>query len=173
MHPSRTLAVLLGVALLTVAPTACSTAPTPEQQRAELAARPHLSAATADLDAMLAEIRTRLSNEVGIIGWYSPDSRGEAGCYGFDDVGEAHTASTADWVHDGAIPELQWPHARAVITEVAAHHGFDIGAEPVSRPGLHAIRSTGPYGASLIFDAGDNVSMVMISGCHLPDGDTR
>lgn len=134
------------------------------QERAELLARPSVESMLGRLDAMLAEIRQRWQDELGIDGWTTDGDRIGSGCgNNMRDVGERYTGM---WSREGPIPDEKWLRAREIVGEVGARYGFEPPFAVVSRPGIHDAYVHGPYGAEVSFGSGVNVTLGAWTGCH-------
>lgn len=172
-HTTRTLgaaatAATLAVLLACGGPPAMP-GPTPEQQRAELAARPDIDTASAQLDVLLAEYRDRLQTELGLDGWGDPDQGGTNACARYLAVHEALQNNISGWSRDGGVPEQGWPHALRILTEITGRAGFDPPVTLIDRPGsTHVVILSRPDGAAVRLYSYLRTVIGATTGCHLP-----
>jgi hypothetical protein len=139
-------------------------------QFAELLNRPDIEQAGAEYQTMLAAIRGKLVGDLGIAAWV-PDENGTSasGC-GFDypDLapdGEVRRYSSG--MSPGNLADTQWPSAVALVTEIAAQHGFGAPSVIVDRPSDHEVSLKSDSGAQLLFGTAANTTLSVSTGCHL------
>lgn len=140
-----------------------------EDQRAALRQRPDIEAISARYEQMQAEIRDRLSTEIGGLTWvnYVKESRGGCG-FEFPDVREGRSRSLAGWSALGGFRDDLWDQAVAIVQEITGSYGFSTPEVIISEPGHHQIVVPDPYGGTLDFGTGVNTILSMNTGCHLP-----
>ena len=133
--------------------------------------RPSLATVETDYQSMYESIRTRLTTEIGIPSW-TLDARptGGTACGGglshLDDAQERlYNAGSSS----GNLPDARWDQAVAIVSEVAAQHGFGAPAVVVSGPGDHEVEFKDPYSGYLTFGTGANTVLFGGSGCHLTE----
>jgi hypothetical protein len=133
--------------------------------------RPSLATVETDYQSMYESIRTRLKTEIGISSW-APDARptGGTACGG----GLSHLEDAQERLYNagsssGNLPDARWDQAVAIVSEVAAHHGFGAPAVVASGPGNHEVELKDPYGGYLTFGTGANTVLFGGTGCHLTE----
>lgn len=133
--------------------------------------RPSLTAVETDYQSMYETIRTRLVAEIGIPSW-TPDGKptSASACGGdlshLDDAQERlYNAGSSP----GNLPDARWDQAVAIVSEVAARHGFGVPEVVVSGPGDHEVELKDPYSGYLAFGTGANTVLFGGTGCHLND----
>jgi hypothetical protein len=139
-----------------------------DDQRATLRQRPDIEAITSRYERMQAELRDRLSAEIGDLTWVNYVDESRSGCgFEFLDVSEGESRSLAGW-SAGGLPDNQWDHAVAIVREITGRYGFGTPEVIVNRPGNHEMVVPDPYGGTLNFGTAVNTILSMHTGCHLP-----
>ncbi|MGH3806104.1 MAG: LppA family lipoprotein [Pseudonocardiaceae bacterium] len=118
---------------------------------------------------MQAELRDRLSADIGGLAWVNDGSENRGGCgFEFPDVPEGETRSLARWVALGNLPDARWNDALAIVQEITEKYGFGTPEVIVNRPVDHRVVVPDPYGGTLDFGTAVNTVLSMHTGCHLP-----
>lgn len=139
-----------------------------EDQRAALRQRPDIEAISAQYERMQAEVRDRLSTEIGRLTWVKYDKESRGGCgFEFPDVREGKSRSLAGWT-TGGLSDDRWDQAAAIVQEITGRYGFSTPEVIVNRPGDHYMVVPDPYGGTLDFGTAVNTTLSMHTGCHLP-----
>ena len=133
--------------------------------------RPSLATVETDYQSMYESIRTRLTTEISIPSW-TPDARptGGTACGGglshLDDAQERlYNAGSSS----GNLPDARWDQAVAIVSEVAAQHGFGAPDVVVSGPSDHEVEFKDRYSGYLTFGTGANTVLFGGTGCHLTE----
>ena len=137
----------------------------------ELMKRPTITAAAADYQSMFQTIRERLVSEVGVAEWIPDDKPNSSSACGggiSNLEGAEHRRYDAGW-SPGNLPDAQWDHAVAIVTEVARQHGFGAPKVIVSGPSDHEVSYRNTYNGELLFGTGANTILGGTTGCHLSD----
>ena len=138
-------------------------------QRAALRQRPDIETISARYEQMQAEVRDRLSAEIGKLSWVNDGEESRGGCgFEFPDVPEGQSRSLARWTALGGFPDDRWDQAVAIVQEITDRYGFGTPEVIVSRPGQHRLVVPDPYGGTLNFGTSVNAVLRMHTGCHLP-----
>ncbi|HEV7975251.1 LppA family lipoprotein [Amycolatopsis sp.] len=139
-------------------------------QFAELMKRPDIEQVEAEYQNMLASIREKLVNEIGIAPWIPKDSQPSASACGgeFTEITtEGQRRNYSSGRSPGNLPDGQWSRAVALVGETAGQHGFGAPEIIVDRPGDHEAVYKSTTGAELIFGTGTNTTLSVTTGCHL------
>ena len=140
-----------------------------EDQRAALRQRPDIEAISARYERMQAELRHRLSTEIGGLVWVKTDNESYRSCaFEFSEVAERESRSLPRWSARGNIAHDRWDQAMTIVQEVTGNYGFGTPEVIVDRPDNHRIAIRGPYGSTLDFGTGVNTVLSVHTGCHLP-----
>lgn len=138
------------------------------EQNQALQQRPDIEQITTTYEQMRDEIRQRLSDQVGPLGWVNRDSEDTRGCgFDFQDVKGATSRSLETWVSKGNLPDAQWDEAVHIVAEITTRYGFAQPRVIVNRLSDHQIRISDPYGGELIFGTAVNTILALNTGCHL------
>jgi Lipoprotein confined to pathogenic Mycobacterium len=140
-----------------------------DDQRATLRQRPDIEAISARYEQMQAEVRDRLSTEIGGLNWMTHRDGSRRGCgFEFPDVREGESRSLPPWIAKGNLPYDRWDQAVAIVREITGRYGFGTPAVIINRPGDHKMVVPDPYGGTLDFGTAVNTIFQMHTGCHLP-----
>ncbi|MGH3914682.1 MAG: LppA family lipoprotein [Pseudonocardiaceae bacterium] len=140
-----------------------------EDQRATLQQRPDIEQISARYEQMQAEVRDRLSAELGGLAWVNDDNESRGGCgFEFPDVREGVSRSLDRWTALGGFPDDRWDQAVVIVQEITGRYGFSTPEVIVNRPGNHKMVIPDPYGGTLDFGTAVNTILSMNTGCHLP-----
>lgn len=136
----------------------------------ELTRRPDIEVVDARCRELLAAVRDALVVELGLRPWIPPDNpvnastgRGPFARLGGD--GEIRRYSSGR--SPGAVSDVDWPRATAIVAEVAGRYGFGAPTVVVDRPGDHEVSFAGEYGGELLFGTAANTTLSVTTGCHL------
>lgn len=141
------------------------------EQNQTLQQRPDIEQITTTYEQMRAEIRQRLSDQVGPLSWIDRDSEDTRGCgFDFQDVEGTTSRSLTRWTSEGNLPDARWDQAVRIVADITTRYGFAQPRVIVNRPGDHQIRISDPYGGELVFGTAVNTILALNTGCHLtPD----
>ncbi|MER7081750.1 Lipoprotein [Saccharopolyspora kobensis] len=166
----RRLALLVLSALLV---TGCASQPdspnggSMEDQTTTLQQRPTMAEITTRYEEMQQKIRDRFTAELGLAPWIDDGNPGQAGCGEFPDVQDAEKHTLNRWLHEGSIPDDQWPRALQIADEVASEYGFVERQVILDRPGDHKVEIRDAFGGWLQLGTKVNTVMQVRTGCHL------
>ncbi|WP_406692644.1 LppA family lipoprotein [Saccharopolyspora sp. ID03-671] len=130
--------------------------------------RPSMDEITARYGDMQAQLRDRLSSELGLgADWIDEGDFLRAGCKGSDLPATAEQHSLNRWAYRGQIPDDQWARAQQIVADVAGGSGFGAPEVVLDRPGNHRIVLTDSFGAELSFGTKVHTTLQVRTGCHL------
>lgn len=159
---------LLSALMLAMLAAACtSEREDMDQKLAALAQRPTIEQVSASYEEMQAQLRDRLSAELGLPPWVNDQNLSGAGCADFPGSG-GQSLTLDSWTSQGNLPDTQWDRAVAVVAEVTGEYGFGPPKTVVDRPGDHEITATDRYGGGYQFGTASNTVLMVSTGCHLP-----
>ncbi|GAA0513752.1 hypothetical protein GCM10011581_04620 [Saccharopolyspora subtropica] len=137
-------------------------------QLSVLQQRPSMEEITARYEEMQQKLRDRLSADLGLpTPWVNEGGFGEAGCSEFPGIDGAEKHSLDLWLHEGNIPDAQWPQAQQIAVEVTREYGFTELEVIVDRPADHKVELRDGFGAQLHFGTAVNTIISVRTGCHL------
>ncbi len=140
-----------------------------DEQWATLRQRPDIAQISIRYERMQAELRDRLSTDIGGLTWVNDNNEEHGGCgFEFPGVPEGQSRSLARWVGRGNIPDARWNDAVAIVREITRKYGFSTPEVLVNRPADHEIVVPDPYGGTFNFGTAVNTILSMHTGCHLP-----
>ncbi len=140
-----------------------------DDQRATLRQRPDIEQISIRYEQMQAELRDRLSADIGGLAWVNDENESRGGCgFEFPDVREGESRSLARWTAPGNLPDARWDDALAIVQEITGKYGFATPEVIVNRPADHRVVVADPYGGTLDFGTAVNTILSMHTGCHLP-----
>ena len=165
--------LLVAVALLAFALGGCGVigmgGKSVDDQQATLRQRPDIEQISARYEQMQAEVRDRLTAEIGGLAWVNDDNESRSGCgFDFSDVHEGESRLLARWTALGNLPDARWDDAVAIVQEITGEYGFGTPEVVLDRPGNHRIVVPDSYGGTLNFGTSVNTILRMYTGCHLP-----
>lgn len=139
-----------------------------DEQRAELMARPTNAEIRATYDRMLADVRARLGERLGLQPWVEdPGSVSRSGCSDFADGLGGASGSGATWYHRRSVSDTQWPELLRVVEQVLVGYGFQPLERVNEQPASQTAVTTDRYGAT--FEVGNGSAAASIDvylGCH-------
>lgn len=135
-----------------------------------LSRRPDIDAIDSRYRELLAAIRAALVEEIGVPAWLPSGGvvnhstgRGPFARLGADCEIHRYTSG----ISPGAVSDVDWPRATAIVAELAGRHGFAAPTVVVDRPGDHEVSFSGEYGGELFFGTAVNTTLSLTTGCHL------
>lgn len=139
-----------------------------DDQRATLQQRPDIEQISTRYEQMQAEVRDRVTAEIGGLAWVNDDNESRRGCGSeFPDMREGESRSLTRWTALGNLPDARWDDAVAIVQAVTSEYGFSTPEVVLDRPGNHRIVVPDPYGGTLNFGTSENTILRMHTGCHL------
>ena len=135
--------------------------------RAELAARPPLSAAESSLDAVAQQVASAVSDVAGGL-TFDPVYEARSGVCGGPFTGLDGMVTTLPALVAQQSVNDRWPAVLDAARGVAEANGFPQLVVTVDRPDDHSVRFVAPDGAYL--DVGSKVTTLVrgVTGCHSP-----
>lgn len=159
--------LLTALVLATLAVACTSERNDVDEKLAALAQRPTIEEVSVSYETMQAQLRDRLSAEVGLPQWVNDQNLSGAGCADFPGVG-GQSRTLDSWTSPGNLPDTQWDRTVAIVAEVTGGYGFGPPKTVVDRPGDHEITATDRHGGSYQFGTARNTVLMVSTGCHLP-----
>ncbi len=138
--------------------------------RQQLEGRRAASVAQADNLALLAEVRTALSEVAPGLAWRTPEPVVEAGSGCKDPFGGIKGAGTLSLDSGGAtggIPEADWDRAWEAVKAVAAKRGYGDEHTLLDKPGEHQMSLYDKDGSELSVGTGTNTVASIYGACYL------
>lgn len=156
-----------------VAFSGCSTSlepylPEPQEVSVEeLWMRPSSEDAAAELESMLAEVRSRFESELSLGGWEVATAGSRSGC-GMNVGPEFEERNVVTWKRaTGPIPDEDWLRALEIVTEVGEKYGFGAPQVVEARPGQYDATAFAPQtAASMNIGSQRLATMTARTGCH-------